>query len=229
MRGKASAVLFIVVFLLAAAVVGTFISEQGGKHSPAAPAVPEPTDHAATVVTAAPTTAPAPSYAPLPTAAPTATPAPTPAPTPTPQPVVIPSPPPTEAAYGSSLGSGSFSSDTGVGLNIRADWSAKTLSSSQAEVTVAVSVNSYSLHLVAVPKAVNLNLGGQYTSLDAPAIDYDGSGSINTPLASKTFTVDLSEGESTSLHLDVVWSFGGTYQELELPSIECGGDISLSR
>ena len=231
MRGKSAVVLFVVIFLLAAAVVGTYLSEK-----PNNPPAVEPSAPGGDVVVIPTETVPAtaePSYVPIPTAPPVPTvaptPVPTPAPTPTPQPTVVIPPPPTEAAYGASLGSGTYTSETGVGLNLRADWSAKTISAAQVEVTISVSADSYSLHIVAVPYAVNVNLAGQYVSLDAPAIDYDGTASINTKLASKTFTVNLSEGQSDSFHLDVAWSFGGVYQEMELPSIECGGDIYLSR
>lgn len=237
MKGKIAVTLFIVVFLLIAAVTGTYLSDKAAKQSPADDGIvipsqtetqpPETLPSAPVATVIPPAMTPTPS---TPTPAP-ATPAPTPAPaTPTPEPtpgVVIPSVEPVFTA--SNLGSGSFSSETGVGLNLKADWSAKTISTTQAEITISVSVNSYSLHLVAVPNAINLNLGGQYISLDAPAVDYDGTSSRNTPMASKTFTVDLAEGESTDFHLDVVWNFGGTYQQVELLAIECGGEISLAR
>lgn len=60
-------------------------------------------------------------------------------------------------------------------------------------------------------------------------MDYDGAEAINTVLAEKTFTVDLAQGESDSLTLAVEWHFGGTYGDVELPVIECGGSINLSR
>ncbi len=226
MRGKAAAVLFVVLFLLIAAVVGTALGEL--RDGPAAgeeaglPETEAPGDEGVVVVPPTSSTAPA---APAPAATPVPTPVPTAAPTPAPAPTPTPAPAPADMA----LGTGSFQSDTGVGLNLQADWGAKTAGGDKAEITVSVSVNSYSLHLAAVPGAINLNLDGQYLSLDAPAVDYDGPSARNTPMASKTFTVSLAPGESKSFHLDVVWNFGGTYQEEELPAIECGGDISLSR
>lgn len=241
MRGKAAVVLFVIVFLLAVGVVGTFLTGRDpASEQPSAPPVTEPAGGTGVVI---------PEETPLPSAtykvpvvttppggtvtvskAPAAT-----APVPTPKPtddfvVVIPSPPVTqEAVYGDSLGSGSFSSDTGVGLNLQADWSARTTDDSQVEVTVAVFINSYSLHLKAMPGAVNLSLDGQYVSLDGPTVDYDGSGQISSSAGSRTFVLGLAAGESEAFHLDVVWNFGGSYQEVELPSIECGGDIYLSR
>ena len=233
MRGKSAVVLFVVVFLLVAAVIGTYLSEAPSKQPATGPSAPGndvviiPAE-TVSVPTAAPTYAPAPTIF-VPTPAPTPIPTPVPTPAPTPEPTVVIPSPPVEAAIGVSLGSGSYHSETGVGLNIRADWSAVTVSDTQVDVTVAVSVDSYSLHCQASPYSVNVSLAGQYVSLDAPAIDYDGTAAINTKLASRTFTVNLSPGQSDSFHLDVAWSFGGVYQEMELPSIECGGDILLSR
>ena len=226
MKNKITAILFIVVFLLVVAVVFTFFSSfHKGADAPDVSIIPttEPSD-ADITYTPEPTQSvdtPAPTQ-------PVNTPVPTPPPTPSPTPSVEPEP--TQAvSYGTELGSGSFRSDTGAKLDIHADWSARSVNSSQVEITVKVILDSYSLHLQAVPNSVNINLGGQYVSLGAPAVDYDGSAALSTELASKTFTVDLAEGQADSFSLAVEWHFGGTYGEVELPVIECGGTIGLSR
>ena len=224
MKGKVTAVLFIVVFLLIVAVICTFLTGQSLKPNNAE-ATEAPSGSA--VITVVDPTAAAETSRPVST--PVSTPAATAKPTPTATPVPTATPTPTASVTQTSLDSGSFSSATNAKLNIRADWSAQTAGSSQVEVTVKVSLDSYSIHLQAVPYSVNINLGGQYISLDAPAIDYDGNAMINTPLAEKTFTVDLAEGSSTKLTLAVEWHFGGTYGGVELPVIECGGTIDLSR
>lgn len=225
MKNKITAILFIVVFLLIVAVLFTFFSSLDKKPAE----TPEP------AISAEPSDAiidysPEPTQ-PVQTAAPTQpvnTPAPTPpaTPTPTPTPSTEPSAP---VSYGGELGSGSFKSDTGAKLDIHADWSAKSVSSTQVEVTVKVMLDSYSLHLQRVANSVNINLGGQYVSLDAPEVEYDGSEALTTELASKTFTVDLAEGQSADLSLAVEWHFGGSYGNMELPVLECGGTVSLSR
>ena len=236
MRGKAAVVLFIIVFLLIAAVIGTFLGEQSDNRLPSAAETAGPDAYGDVVIppeqeTPAPTIAPAPAPTlPVVVLSPAPSQTPKPAPTPTPAPTVfVPTPAPTQATYGASIGSGSFSSETGVGLNVQADWSAKTISSTQVEITVSVSINSYSLHVVAVPNSINVMLDGQPVSLNAPAVEYDGTTLRNTPMASHTFTVNLAEGETGSFGLAVEWHFGGTYKDTELPAIECGGDINLSR
>lgn len=224
MKNKITAILFIVVFLLIVAVLFTFFSSLDKKpaETPSLPSA-EPSD---VIIDYSPEpTQPVQTNAPT---QPVNTPSPTPpaTPTPTPTPSAEPSAP---VSYGGELGSGSFKSNTGAKLDIHADWSAKTVSSSQVEVTVKVILDSYSLHLQGVANSVNINLGGQYVSLDAPAVDYDGSAAISTELASKTFTVDLAEGQSDDLSLAVEWHFGGSYGNMDLPVIECGGTVSLAR
>lgn len=220
MKNKITAILFIVVFLLIVAVVFTFFSSFDKKpaETPGLPSE-EPSD---AIIDYSPE-----SSLPVETVAPSQ-PAETPDPTPTPSPTPS-AEPSAPASYGDELASGSFKSDTGAKLDIHADWTAKTVSSSQVEVTVKVMLDSYSLHLQAVPNSVNVNLAGQYVSLDAPAVEYDGAPALTTELASKTFTVDLAEGQSSDLSLAVEWHFGGSYGNMDLPVIECGGTISLAR
>ena len=105
----------------------------------------------------------------------------------------------------------------------------KTISASQVEVTIKVSVDSYAIHLQAVPYAVKLSVNGEYVTMDAPAVDYDGSAATNTVFGSKTFTVNLSEGSSANIPVAIEWHFGGTYGGEEIDVIECGGTISVSR
>ena len=226
-KGRIKAVLLIIVFLLVVALICSWLTNTDKTEEQPAENTnppeessnvividPNGTQSAAPVNTPAPATTPAPT--PTPTPAPTPTPVPTPTPTPTPQ-------------YGDSLGSGSFKSDTGLPINLRADWSVKTVSASQVEVTIKVSVDSYAIHLQAVPYAVKLNVNGEYVSMDAPAVDYDGSAATNTVFGSKTFTVNLSEGSSANIPVAIEWHFGGTYGGEQLDVLECGGTISVSR
>ena len=138
--------------------------------------------------------------------------------------VFLPTPEPNKL-----LNSGSFSSNTGVPMNIRVDWSISSVSGSQAEVTVKVSLDSYSLHLVEVPGAVTVDLNGSTATMASPAVDYDGKSALNTPFGSKTFTVNISSGESISLPLSVTWHFGGKYSNVDLTDIIASGTVSASR
>ncbi len=122
-----------------------------------------------------------------------------------------------------------FVSNTGVGLNIRADWSVVSVDNSNVEITVKISTDSYAMQLQAVPYAVKLCVGEQYVTVDGPELNYSGDGLINTPFGSKTFTVYAPVGSSVSVPVAVEWHYGGTYSDMVLDVSECGGYINISR
>jgi len=116
-----------------------------------------------------------------------------------------------------------------VGLNLQADWTARTVSATQVELTVSVSISSYSLQLEALPGGVILALDAQSVRMDQPAVSIEENGYHLTPIGSRSFTLNLAEGSSGSYLLHVEWLFGGSYSGQEMPEIDCGGNISLSR
>lgn len=244
MKGKITAVLFILVFLLVVAVVFTFLTSldrrrEAEANQPVgndvvvtentptpAPVTPEPQQAAAvpgqdqrqsTPVTASP--------APVQTARPEA------AVIETPMPAVDAMPAPGGVAdMGKLLGSGSFSSRTGAHIDIRADWEARVSGETDISVRVTVYLNSYSIYVNALPNCVNIGLNGQYVSLDSPAISYDSNTALLTAeLAAQSFTVQLAAGSSRDLDLQAEWHWGGTYGGEYIPVIECGGTFTVSR
>lgn len=228
-KGRIKAVVLIIVFLLVVAVICSWLTGTDKKDEKPADNT-NPPEESSNVIVIDPnsTQSTAPVNTPAPTPTPVPTPTPTPAPTPTPTPAPTPTPTPTPT-YGDNLGSGTFKSETGVPINLKADWSVKTISASQVEVTIKVSVDSYAIHLQTVPYAVKLSVNGEYVTMDAPSVDYDGSAATNTVFGSKTFTVNLSEGSSANIPVAIEWHFGGTYGGEEIDVIECGGTISVSR
>ena len=131
---------------------------------------------------------------------------------------------------GTSLGTGTFRSDSGASINIHADWSALVRNPNTVEITITAYVDSYSLFTTATPEALNISVDGQYVSLASPAIEIP---TTTTPVATlinnHTFTVPLSGGETRSIPVEVVWNYRGTYSNVYLETIECGGNITLSR
>ena len=228
-KGRIKAVLFIIVFLLVIAVaVNLLMDMQSEKKAEATPTndpyantVTPSVDMQPALETPQPTPAIVPSVAP--TATPTATPTPTPIPTATTEPVqpVIP--------QGEVIGSGSFTSDTGTPLNLRADWTATVLDSERVEVTVNIYLVSYQIEVRELYNAVNVSVGDQYASADSPAIKWENNTRLETLLASTVHTLSLPSGSSASFPLAAQYQFGGTYSKVELPVIECGGTIELSR
>ena len=221
-RGKIKAVLFIVVFVLAVAIgcnalIGMANMKQEQPEDTTDPFLISPSASPDAGAAATPTTAP--------TVAPTVAPTIAPAPTPTPTPV----PTATPAPAGQVLGSGSFSSETGVPINIRANWTATVLDSERVQVKVEVILDSYALHIAESYGALNVSVGDQYASSNTPAVDYDGNEQLSTVLGSTTHTLSLAQGQSSSFTMAVEYHFGGTYSDQELPVIECGGSIQLSR
>ena len=231
MKGKFTAVLFILVFILIAGVVFTVLSGLDRSRSAEPVQTPAPTPYAVQAVTPAPT--PYPVQTPAPTPVPVQTPAPTPYPVQTFAPTPLPTTAPTTVPVQTTLTSGSFSSQTGTWLNITADWSVTSLGLTRAQVTVSVSAVSYALHYTGFPRALHISLDGEYVSLDPPSITYDGGEQAVHPLGTTTFTVDLPENSTKTLALQVEWQFdgemGGPNGRMQLDSVECGGTINISR
>ena len=127
-----------------------------------------------------------------------------------------------------ALQSGQFESATPTPLNIRADWSAKSINETQVEVTVTV----YCLHQTLYTgeyNPVNIMVGDQYASSYGTRIRSDSYDFQETKLAEHVFTLDLNQGESTTVWLNVEYEYGGTYFGVQLDTIECGGNITISR
>ena len=146
-----------------------------------------------------------------------------------PVPTATPAPTPTPAPVGQVLDSGSVRSQTGLPIDVRADWVATVLDSDRVQVQVTVVLESYALQLAESYKSVNVSVGDQYASCNSPAVDYDGSAKLETVLGTTTHTLYLAQGTSDVFPLAVEYHFGGTYSGEELPVIECGGSIVLSR
>ena len=230
-KRRIKAVIFILLFLLVMAVaVNLLLDMEKDKRE----VVHLPSESAA----------PAPTETPAPTAVP-ATPAPTPVPTPTPEPTrdpyidtpatpvptlqPLPTPTGTPTPEGEELGTGTFRSETGVGLNVRAEWTANVMDAKHVRVTMQIWLDSYSLHLIQVNNCVNVSVGESYVTANAPAVDIDDNSAHQTLLATTEHVINLSDGESRSFPVQVEYQFGGTYQQQELPVIECGGAIELKR
>ena len=231
-KGKIKAVLFIIVFLLAIAVAINLLVDMQSERKAEATPTGDPYANTVTpsietqpaVETAQPTPAAAPSATPVP-----ATPVPTQAPTPTPVPTATPEPAQPIIPQGEVIGSGSFTSDTGTPLNIRADWTATVLDSENVEVTVNVYLISYQIEVRELYDAVNVSVGDQYASANSPAIKWENNTRLESLLASTVHTLRLPSGSSASFPLAAQYQFGGTYSKVELPVIECGGTVELSR
>ena len=82
----------------------------------------------------------------------------------------------------------------------------------------------------ATPGALQVSVDGQYVSLGSPAIENDGTtGLAMTQINSHTFQVPLTSGDIRTVPVQVVWQYRGSYSGVDLPTIECGGSITVTR
>ena len=225
MKNKIKAVIFIVLFIAVVALIVYIITGSGKERD--YEYITGSLETASPLETVAPTAeiaTPRPSlYIPSPT--PAATPSPTPTPEPTPEPTSEPLP------AGTVLAEGKFSSDSGTDgmLDIDANYSAVVTGDSTVQVTVSVDLKHYSLNTIGGPR-LHFSLGDQFASEDSVPIEYDGSeGRKVTTLGAHVFNIELATGQSVSLPLQVQWDFGGTYHNVEIDALSCGGAISIAR
>ena len=228
-NGRIVAVLFVIVFLLVLALsVNLLMDLQDSKKEAAQQQSQAVTQQ--TAETPAPTPIP---ETPAPTPEPTAMPAPTADPyydeTPAPLPSLVPIPTPAPVTEGDYISSGSFKSETGVPLDLRAEWEAEVLDESRVLVTVNVYLDSYQLHIKEASRSVNVSVGESYATADSPSVDWDNSAKLETLLATTAHTLTLPVGSGADFPLQVEYYFGGVYSEVELPVIECGGTITINR
>ncbi len=245
-RGKLKATLFIVVFLLVVAVICSWLvskDEEGGSNVPVVQVTPVPAIMTQSTPTPSPASSTAAAMTPPPSSGgnagtprptPTPTPKPTPTPTPTPKPTPTPTPVPnqggtTEAFVGRSLGSGNFVSDTSLMLYTTAEWAARTISPTEIQVTVTVRLTSLSLQSAETYGGLHISVGSQYQTLGTPGINYTSNENHVTTLGSATFTFGMSDGQSAVLPVNVMWEFNGSYHDMPIDNIECGGSITLAR
>lgn len=225
--GKIKAVLFIIIVLLAVALVCSWIVSKDPQTLP---------DEPAPAVTAAPLPTPVPTPEPTavlitPKPKPAATPQPTPKPTPVP--TATPAPlfdVPGEAKpfnYGDSLAGARFQSQSGTSVDIAADCSVTAIDADSVNVTVRVSVMCYALHSGSMP--LGISVAGQYSTVNAASVDYEGGALATYDLGAQNFTVRAPAGATTNLPVSVSWQFNGTIGETYIPALECGGTVVVSR
>lgn len=166
---------------------------------------------------------PAPTMRPIETAAPT--PEPTVEPTPEPTPEVTPVPIPVNTVFADGI----FKSDTGALIDIMADWNAVVIDNETVKVTVNVNLSSYTLYLMESFNGVQVSVGDSYKSSSTPAVTHEDNTLLITPLATTEHYIKLSAGNTATYPVQVVYNFGGTYHQVDLPTIECGGYITLAR
>jgi 6-phosphogluconolactonase (cycloisomerase 2 family) len=136
---------------------------------------------------------------------------------------------PVPTPAGRELGSGTFRSNTGVPINLVCSWSARTSGSDTVQLTVSVALESYSLFVNAHADALCYTVNGSTTTANVAALSIDTNNVTHTELGQKTFTVNLSDGETVTVPVTVEWLFGGVYSGVQLDRVTAETDIILNR
>ena len=228
--GKVKAVFFILVFFLLLALVVNAALGLDAKRQPAEEPAEEPAQTEFVPEPAQETPVPIPTWAPAPTPPPANRPAQQQNNTPAQQqnntPAAAPTPVPTPAPRpaGQNLGSGSFRSQTGAGIELICDWSAVSIADNKAEVTLIVSIESSTIYLNEWTDCIGLRVGDQTGTMTQPALSYEG-GKTTHYVGTKTFTVSIAG--VNSLPVAAEWHYNGTYSGVQIDVVECGGTINL--
>lgn len=120
-----------------------------------------------------------------------------------------------------STGSGQFSSDTGVALNLIVYWTTTPTDDGNFELTVSASLLSGPLSATQFPDNLCFNIGGNTYYKTAPAIAID-EGMFETPLGSQTVTVPAGY-----VPINVSWSFQGTYSGKQIGYLTAATNLYL--
>jgi len=145
---------------------------------------------------------------------------------PKPQPQPEPQPP---QFVPRTIGSGGFRSSTGVAVNLVTYWSCTTTSSTTADLTLDIYVESYTLYSSASPGALVVSVYGTPASLAMPELSFESSSLVTNHVATRTYNISISDGGSATVPVEVKWLFGGVYSGVSLPEIVASSDIYLSR
>ena len=136
-----------------------------------------------------------------------------PDPTKAPAPTAAPTSAPTQAPpAGTVTASNSFSSSTGVGLNMSVSWTATDLGNGTTRITINGTVNSYELHVMRLP--VSISFSGYSASITGNGIDV-GDGLHSTTL----FSTSMDVASGTSGTMTVTWNYNGEYSGTSISAI----------
>ncbi len=151
---------------------------------------------------------------------PTATPAvQTPEVSAAPSPTPVPTP---EQPSGTVIGSGSFDSSTGVGINTHTVWTAAEQSDGSVKLTLAVYARSYTVQVG--QRAIGISVGGSSASGITRAISVDAP-NAQTDTLIYTYTAAVERGSSLSVSID--WNYKGQYSGKDIDVISSSASLSF--
>ncbi len=151
-----------------------------------------------------------------------ATPEPSPEPSPPTEPV---SEPETFAPLDISA-DGSFSSDTGTGLNIVVDWSVREAEEGFITIDLILSVNSKEINVSSIHNGAVLTINGEEFVFTTPSLQNNIGEALKSEICKTHVRLPYSGG-TMNLSIDAVWNFNGTYSGRELKNITASEQVSI--
>lgn len=121
---------------------------------------------------------------------------------------------------------GSFSSDTGTGLNIVVDWSVREAEMGFITVDVILSVDSEGVNVSSIHNGAVLTINGEEFVFTTPTLQ-NKSGETSKNEICKTHVRLPYSGETMELSIDAVWKFNGTYSGRELKKITASEQVTI--
>lgn len=119
-------------------------------------------------------------------------------------------------------------SDTGVPLNIYAEWEISNKTSDSIDLKIDVYVECYSLYTTVSSDSLSISANGQTVSMSTPAIEYPASKEFNNILLnSHTFQINNKDIKDGIIPVKIMWSYYGTYGGKFFDVIECNGIIII--
>lgn len=158
-----------------------------------------------------PSELPSPSVSPSEEPSPSLEPTPTPTPSPTPTPTPIPS------------AAGNFRSNTGMGLNVSADWTAVDAGNGKVKLKLQFFVESYALNVGKGYKNVIVTINDEKFTYDAPAITYDGKTLEKNELCTVELVLSVGADGKLNVPMTAEWIFMGKYGDAEIENISAAG------
>lgn len=124
-----------------------------------------------------------------------------------------------ESISGTATGSGSFTSSTGTGLDVKVDWQSFQ-DGGDRKVRLDIYLNCCNLYVGARSGGITIKLGDTTKTLNSGEIDYTGS---STSILIGSIVMDLPEG---STDCTVSWAYRGSYNQIKIDNITAVGTIS---
>lgn len=120
---------------------------------------------------------------------------------------------------GSVSNSGSFTSNTGSGIELKVEWKTFNDDDGALKVRLNISLSCYSIYVGSRYSGLEIDLGGSTRYLDTDAISYTGSG---TTILIGSCVMDMPD---SSVDAEVTWAYKGTYNGEQIDYITADGTI----